>query len=44
MRTIKVVRDWQDENQTLGKCTVYDENNKPLFSGILISLRLIYGK
>ena len=34
MRTIKVVRDWQDENQTLGKCTVYDENNKPLFSGM----------
>ncbi|WP_299116960.1 DUF5675 family protein [uncultured Winogradskyella sp.] len=34
MKTIKIVRDWQDRNQTLGKCTVYDENNKPLFSAI----------
>lgn len=34
MKTIKIVRDWQDANQTLGKCTVYDENNKPLFSAI----------
>ena len=31
MKTIKIVRDWQDDNQTLGKCTVYDENNKPIF-------------
>ena len=34
MKTIKIVRDWQDDNQTLGKCTVYDENNKPIFSSI----------
>lgn len=34
MRTIKIVRDWQDKNQTLGKCTVYDECNKPLFSAL----------
>ena len=34
MKTIKIVRDWQDENQTLGKCTIYDENNKPLFSAL----------
>lgn len=34
MKTIKIVRDWQDENQTLGKCTVYDESNKPLFSAM----------
>lgn len=34
MRTIHIIRDWQDENQTLGKCTVYDEDNKPLFSSI----------
>jgi len=34
MKTVKIVRDWQDENQTLGKCTVYDENNKPIFSAL----------
>lgn len=34
MKTIKIVRDWQDSNQTLGKCTVYSEDNKPLFSGL----------
>ena len=34
MKTIKIIRDWQDENQTLGKCTIYDNNNKPLFSAI----------
>ena len=34
MRTIKIVRDWRDKNQTLGKCTVYDECNKPLFSAL----------
>ncbi len=34
MRTIKIVRDWQDENQTLGKCTVYDESGKPVFSAL----------
>ena len=34
MRTIRIERDWQDSNQTLGKCTVYDENNKPIFSSM----------
>ena len=34
MKVIRIVRDWQDENQTLGKCTIYDENNKPVFSAI----------
>jgi hypothetical protein len=34
MRTIRIERDWQDSNQTLGKCTVYDENNKPVFSSM----------
>ena len=34
MKTVKIIRDWQDDNQTLGKCTVYDENNKPVFSAV----------
>ena len=34
MKTVKIIRDWQDDNQTLGKCTVYDENNKPIFSAL----------
>lgn len=29
---IEIIRDWQDDNQTLGKCTVYDECEKPIFS------------
>lgn len=32
--TVKIARDWQDDNQTLGKCTVYDSDNKPLFSSL----------
>ena len=38
MKTIKIIRDWQDDNQTLGKCTVYDENNKPIFSSVSLEL------
>ena len=34
MKTVKINRDWQDNNQTLGRCTVYDESNKPIFSSI----------
>ena len=34
MKTIKIFRHWQDDNQTIGNCTVYDERNKPLFSAI----------
>ena len=29
---VVITRNWQDENQTLGNCTIYDDNNKPLFS------------
>lgn len=33
---MKVVinRDWQDKTQTLGKCTVYDSQNKPVFNAM----------
>ncbi len=31
---VKIKRDWQDKNQTLGKCSVYDSDNKPLFSSL----------
>lgn len=34
MKTIKVIRNWQDDNQTLGNCTVFDENGKPLFTSL----------
>jgi len=34
MKVIRIVRDWQDNNQTLGSCTVYSEDNKPLFSSV----------
>jgi len=34
MKTIKIIRNWQDKNQTLGNCTVFDKDNKPLFSAI----------
>lgn len=34
MKTIKINRLWQDENQTIGNCTVFDENDKPIFSSI----------
>lgn len=34
MKTIKIIRNWQDTNQTLGNCTVFDENGKPLFTSL----------
>ena len=34
MKTIKVYRNWWDGNQTLGNCTVLDEQGKPLFSAV----------
>ena len=34
MKTIKINRLWQDKNQTIGNCTVFDENEKPIFSSI----------
>jgi len=33
MKYIKIVRNWQDTNQTLGNCTVYD-NGKPIFTAL----------
>lgn len=32
--TILINRYWQDRKQTLGTCTVLDEQDNPLFSGI----------
>ena len=36
MKLVKIYRNWQDENQTLGNCVVYDElpDKKPLFSSL----------
>lgn len=34
MKTIQIIRDFQDENQTLGTCTIFDENNKPVFTAV----------
>lgn len=31
---IVITRFWQDGNQTLGNCTIYDENDIPLFSAL----------
>ena len=31
---IKIRRDTQDKNQTLGNCVVYDECNNPIFSAL----------
>lgn len=35
-RTVVIIRDFQDQNQTLGTCTVYDESNKPIFSSVCL--------
>ena len=34
MKTIKIYRNWQDTNQTLGGCIVLDEDKKPIFSAL----------
>lgn len=34
MKTVHISRFWQDGNQTLGNCVVFDECNKPLFSSL----------
>ena len=34
MKTIKIDRYFQNDKQSLGICSVFDENSKPLFSGI----------
>lgn len=34
MKTVIIYRFWQDRNQTLGNCTVLDEDLKPLFSAL----------
>jgi hypothetical protein len=31
---IQIIRDFQDKNQTLGTCTVYDDSNKPIFTAV----------
>ena len=31
---IVIKRDWSDKNQTLGKCTIYNAENKPIFSAL----------
>ena len=36
MKTIKINRNWGDENQTLGNCTVIGEDGKPLFSSLTL--------
>jgi len=33
---IKIIRYWQDENQTMGTCVVLGDNDLPLFSGITL--------
>lgn len=32
MKVVKICRNWQDENQTLGNCTVLNHDGKPIFS------------
>jgi len=34
MKTVIVYRFWQDNNQTLGNCTVLDDDLRPLFSSL----------
>lgn len=33
---IEIDRNWQDKNQTLGKCTVFNSDNKPVFSSVCL--------
>jgi len=33
---IRINRTWQDDNQTLGSCTVHDRNHKPVFSSLCL--------
>jgi hypothetical protein len=33
---VKVHRFWQNENQTLGACTVLDPENQPIFAGLAL--------
>jgi len=34
MKTIKIKRSYQNDKQSLGVCSVFDEDNRPLFSGL----------
>lgn len=34
MKTIKITRTFQNDKQTLGVCTIYDEQNRAIFSGL----------
>ena len=33
---IRINRTWQDDNQTLGSCTVHNSNYKPVFSSLCL--------
>lgn len=34
MKIIEINRNWQDNTQTLGSCTIYNEQKKPIFSSL----------
>ena len=34
MKTIKIKRTYQNTKQSLGVCSIFDEQNKPIFSGL----------
>lgn len=34
MKTVQVIRNWQDKNQTLGNCSVLGDEGKPIFTAI----------
>jgi len=36
MRTIRINRNYHNEKQTLGVCSVFDGKNRPIFSGLSI--------
>ena len=36
MKTVKIIRHWQDRNQTFGTLLVFDADKKPVFSSSVI--------
>ena len=34
MKTVKITRTFQNQQQSLGYCVVFDEQNRPIFSGL----------
>jgi hypothetical protein len=36
MKTIKIIRGWEDKNQTLGELTIYNEYNVAIFTAITL--------